>query len=146
MRDTLGKLLEAMPEKKRGDKPKDITLLADLFDGIMHEVPACSSCYSQPDYGKRLGTPTQRIKYNLMENWTLPEVPKERDVLYVPYEVGRKKKHTIRAFKLQISDTDSMLKIRKNLSTIFKIDPKSYVMAIVSDNKVVKLLAQLEKW
>ena len=46
MRDTLEKLLEAMPEKKREDKPKDITLLADLFDGIKHEVPACSSCYS----------------------------------------------------------------------------------------------------
>ena len=81
------------------------------------------------------------MKYNLIENWTLPELPKKRSVLYVPYEVGDKKKHTIRAFEHEISDTDSMLSIRTSLKTLFKIDPKTYVMAVVSDNKVVKLLA-----
>ena len=140
MTDLLATLLDAMPERKRADKIKDITLLKDLFDGVKRDTFHCTTCKISLDDLRYTKTIQERIRDCLIENWTIRgALNNEFLAYYVPYDVGNKKKHTVRALTIKYADNDTMDAIRQTIKEMYGIDPKNYIMATVIKNKVVRL-------
>ena len=109
-----------------------------MFSGVKQDMVKCELCDACLEE-RICSTPKDRRMDSLIETWTVPDLLVKQQVFYVPYEVGNKRKHSIRALEIEVAGNETMKIIRKRLEEQYGLDPTTYVIATVSNNKIARL-------